>query len=370
MPLLMTNMSTTKKHISDKTSKRVFVGLSGGVDSSVSAALLKDQGYEVTGAYIKTWQPDWLPCTWKEERRDAMRVAARLGIPFVTIDCVEEYKKYVADYMISEYKAGRTPNPDVMCNREIKFGSFFRQAQALGADYIATGHYARSIDGNLYEGLDTEKDQSYFLWTLLSKDLKNILFPVGHLQKTQVRELARSYGLRTAEKKDSQGICFLGDIDMKDFLKHYIDQKEGVVLDTEGNQIGIHTGAWFFTIGERHGFTINAKNNNDSPYYVVSKDVEKNTITVSQKNSENILKHATKSVLLDSVVLRGDIPKNINARVRYRQIPQDCQVEKDGDMLKVIFSKPQEGVSVGQSVVFYDKQKCLGGGIISTVVLT
>jgi tRNA-specific 2-thiouridylase len=202
--------------------KTVFVGVSGGVDSSVSAALLKDAGYTVVGVFIRTWTPDFIECTWREERRDAMRVCAHLGIPFLECDAEEAYKKGVADYMIEEYKKGNTPNPDVMCNREVKFGVFWEFAKAHEADFIATGHYALN-QYQLERSKDTAKDQTYFLWTLTQDDLEHTLFPIGHLEKKEVRKLAEKYKLPTATKKDSQGVCFLGPLDMKDFLKHYIE---------------------------------------------------------------------------------------------------------------------------------------------------
>ena len=202
--------------------KTVFVGMSGGVDSSVSAALLKKQGFDVVGVFIKTWHPDFIKCNEEEERRDAMRVATHLNIPFLTFDFEDVYKKEVADYMISEYKAGRTPNPDVMCNKEVKFGAFLKKAISMGADFVATGHYAENRKNNLVKGKDPAKDQSYFIWTLKQKQLSKILFPVGNLNKTEVRKLAKKFKLPVAEKKDSQGICFLGAVDLKDFLKHYI----------------------------------------------------------------------------------------------------------------------------------------------------
>lgn len=350
--------------------KTIFVGMSGGVDSSVSAALLKEQakknGWRIVGAYIKTWQPEWLPCTWREERRDAMRVAAVLDIPLITIDCEHEYKQKVADYMIAEYRAGRTPNPDIMCNKEIKFGSFLTQARAAGADMIATGHYAQNSDGKLYEGVDPDKDQSYFLGTLTPEQLKYTIFPVGHLHKKEVRALARHYGLPTAEKKDSQGICFLGNIDMKEFLKHYIPQKQGEVLDTSGTIIGWHNGAWFLTIGERHGFTITKKTDHDTPYYIVGKDVEKNTITVSHKKY-GVSDKPVYAVTLTDVVVRGLLTGTITARLRYRQKPQGCTVSMHDKTLTISFTEPQDGVSVGQSVVLYKGTECIGGGVIEKV---
>jgi tRNA-specific 2-thiouridylase len=215
-----------------KIKKRVFVGMSGGVDSSVSSALLKKAGFDVTGVFIKTWSPDFMECTWKDERLDAMRVCAKLDIPFITLDLEKEYKEKVADYMIEEYKKGRTPNPDVMCNKEIKFGAFFNWAMSRGADYVATGHYARTLKKKsgevmLSAGNDDNKDQSYFLWNIKKEHLDKTLFPVGHLEKSEVRKLAKKFNLPTATKKDSQGVCFLGKVDMKDFLEHYIRPKRG-----------------------------------------------------------------------------------------------------------------------------------------------
>ncbi len=374
---------------------RVFVGLSGGVDSSVSAALLKDQGYDVTGVFIKVWNPDWLPCDWREERRDAMRVAAHLNIPFITLDLQIEYKEGVVDYMLTEYKAGRTPNPDVMCNKEVKFGHFLKKALEMGADYIATGHYARiqplSISPRggekntkpspvrrgqgevvLMEGADKNKDQSYFLWTLTQEELKHVLFPVGHLQKDEVRKLAKKYKLPTAEKKDSQGICFIGKVDMKEFLEHYIDSKPGKVVDESGKIIGTHDGAVFYTVGQRHGFTITEKSPHDLPYYVVSKNIAKNMITVSGKPEKDTLKRTTKLYLDHINWINGeisDLPKKISARIRYRQDKQEAKIVPPGSNKKsgciLSCTQPQEGVSVGQSVVIYDKEKCLGGGIIA-----
>ncbi|MES2436980.1 MAG: tRNA 2-thiouridine(34) synthase MnmA [Patescibacteria group bacterium] len=348
--------------------KRVFVGMSGGVDSSVSAALLKDAGYDVTGVFIKVWHPDWLPCEWKEERRDAMRVAAHLNIPFLTIDLEQEYKKSVADYMIEEYRKGRTPNPDVMCNKEIKFGSFLQKALEMGADYIATGHYAQISNAILKEGADQNKDQSYFLWTLTDKQLKHVLFPVGHLTKPEVRKLAEKYKLPTATKKDSQGICFIGKVDMREFLSHYISPIPGNVVNEKGEIIGNHEGALFYTIGQRHGFIVTEKTPHDKPYYIVDKNTDANTLTVSQKFSEHDLKTVYSVGLTDvnwNQNFAIDISKKYSARIRYRQDPQECMISNN----EIIFSMPQQGVSVGQSVVVYDGDLCFGGGIINTVKL-
>lgn len=339
----------------------VFVGVSGGVDSSVSLAILKEQGFSVVGCFIKTWQPDFIECTWKEERRDAMRICAMLDVPFLTIDAEEEYKNAVGMYMVNEYKAGRTPNPDVMCNKEVKFGVFLKKALELGADFVATGHYAREKDGKLLKGIDDSKDQSYFLWTLSREQLSKIKFPIGHLQKSEVRKIGEKYNLLTAEKKDSQGVCFLGPIDMKDFLCHYIDVKVGDVLNINGEKIGHHDGALFYTLGERHGFTITEKGTEDKRLYVVDRDLEKNTITVSENINQT--KEEKKNIKLESInwITKPEEEKIYEARIRYQQKLEKCKIE--GDF--VVFENEQSLATAGQSVVVYDGEECIGGGIIS-----
>lgn len=362
---------------SAKACPKVFVGLSGGVDSAVSAALLQRAGYDVTGVYIKVWQPDWISCTWKEERRDAMRVAAHLKIPFITLDLEKEYKKGVIDYMLTEYATGRTPNPDVMCNREVKFGGFWKWAKERGADFVATGHYAQNVNNgpsrrdpavfSMLAGVDKNKDQSYFLWTLGKADLKHILFPIGHLTKPEVRKLATRFDLPNATKKDSQGLCFIGKVDIKDFLKHYLkkgDASTGVgdVLDTDGKVIGHHPGALFFTMGERHGFTITKKTTHDMPHYVVAKDMKKNTITVSDR--EQAFDRAGDIVkIIRANWISGVAPKigdTVEVRTRYRQALVKAQVLKDGFKL----DRTTDPVTPGQSLVIYKGEECLGGGII------
>ena len=372
---------------------KVFVAMSGGVDSSLSAALLKGQGYDVTGVFIKVWQPDFVECVWKEDRLDAMRVCARLGIKFLTLDLEKEYKKEVVDYMISEYKAGRTPNPDVNCNKYVKFGAFFDFAMKSGADYVATGHYVRlernlknkilNLKSNLsdkdkkqkyvYELLqakDKNKDQSYFLWNLTQEHLRRTLFPIGDLQKTEVRKMARKFNLQVSEKKDSQGLCFIGKVDMKDFLKHYLPSKKGNVLNDNGEIIGWHEGAYFYTIGQRHGFTITKKSPEDKPYYVISKDVLSNEITVSHAPLVQGISSSKKIAISGTNWTTGELPdfsKKYKARIRYREPLQACRIEKTvkaPSKFLVVFDSSQTAVSRGQSLVIYDGEHCLGGGVI------
>ncbi len=358
-----------------KLNKTVFVGVSGGVDSSVSAALLKDQGYNVVGVFIRTWQPDFIECTWRDERRDAMRVCAHLDIPFLECNGEEAYKKGVADYMIEEYKKGNTPNPDVMCNREVKFGVFWDFAKAHGADYIATGHYAQNIDNKLFKSSDDSKDQSYFLWTLTQDDLSHTLFPVGHLQKSEVRIIAKKYNLSTAVKKDSQGVCFLGPLDMKDFLKHYIESKQGDVLNENSEVIGYHDGAVFLTLGERHGFTITKHSTDDAPLYVVAKNIEENTIIVSKNISSakeisssgprvGSPDHSEKNSFVFEIkntnwIIPVEENRNYTAQIRYHGEQLNCRIEGS----TIAFEKAVL-VSPGQSIVVYDRDICMGGGVV------
>ncbi|MBU4480174.1 tRNA 2-thiouridine(34) synthase MnmA [Patescibacteria group bacterium] len=398
--MLRTEKKLYETKVFNGSGKKVFVGLSGGVDSSVSTALLKKQGYDVTGVFIKVWQPEFVKCDWREDRLDAMRVCAKLNIPFKDLDLEKEYKKEVFDYMIKEYKEGRTPNPDVMCNKSIKFGGFLKFALDNGADYIATGHYAinqkskiknqneilklkienskktflhsaecKNEKYELLAGVDKNKDQSYFLWTLKQNQLKHVLFPIGDLKKPDVRKLAKKFDLLTAEKKDSQGLCFVGMVEMKDFLKRFLPEKKGNILNEEGKVIGIHEGAYYFTIGQRHGFLITEKTPDDKPYFIISKDVDKNTITVSQEfQKKNIFEK--KEIIIENINwISGKIPdlnKKYQARIRYRQPLQDCKIHSapvTGE-ITIIFDEPQKAVSKGQSLVIYDGEECLGGGVI------
>ena len=377
MPRRSKAMPQTRTNISNKTAqtgkRRVFVGMSGGVDSSVSAALLKRAGYDVTGVFIKVWQPDWIECNWREERLDAMRAAAHLEIPFVTLDLEKEYKEGVIDYMIREYAAGRTPNPDVMCNREVKFGAFWKWASEQGADFIATGHYAQvskdSTGCHMYVSADANKDQTYFLWTLTHTDLEHVLFPVGGMTKDEVRAAARRFKLPNSEKKDSQGLCFIGKVDVKEFLKHYIQAVPGKVLDEAGRDIGDHPGALLFTIGERHGFTVTKKTPEDAPYYVIGKDVAANTITVSNKKTDTGMT-TDPGIRLERLSWTNaqlQPGEKVLARTRYREPLQKAVYVKEG---VVRFDSAHENVTPGQSLVMYrdsgrDGIECLGGGIIA-----
>ena len=342
-------------------SKKVYVGMSGGVDSSVSALLLKQQGYDVIGVFIKVWQPDFIECTWKEDRLDAMRVAALIDIPFITLDLEKEYKEGVIDYMIEEYRKGRTPNPDVMCNREVKFGAFLKwvKEEDRGA-YIATGHYAAHNGTSLVMSKDANKDQTYFLWTLKKELLPSVIFPVGELEKSDVRAFAVKYNLPVSAKKDSQGLCFVGTIDVKTLLKSYIDEKEGDILNEKGEAIGIHDGVMFYTIGERHGFTVTKKTTSDAPYFVIAKDVENNTITVSHNPPHEV---SGDVITLDNCNWTVSLAEGeaYEARARYRAPLANVEII-DEHHVRIISGDITQ--ASGQSLVLYKNDVCIGGGII------
>lgn len=341
--------------------QKVFIGLSGGVDSSVSALLLKQLGYDVTGVFIKVWQPDFIECTWKEDRLDAMRVASLLDIPFVTLDLEKEYKEGVIDYMIEEYRRGRTPNPDVMCNQEVKFGAFYTWVKRQDPNaYLATGHYAEHNGNSLIKSKDELKDQTYFLWTLKKEILPSVIFPVGGKEKSSVRALAQAHNLSVASKKDSQGLCFVGTIDIKTLLKKYIEEKKGDVLNEQGDIIGTHDGVTFYTIGERHGFTITRKTTEDTPYFISVKDIEKNTITVS-----HVPPHEDRGevISLEKTNWTRELEqgKIYEARARYRAPLAKVEMIDESHM-KIISGDITK--ARGQSLVLYDGEVCIGGGVI------
>jgi len=350
----------------DRTRTHVYVGMSGGVDSSVTAALLKEQGYQVTGVYMKNWTTD-LPgfvCPWADDLADAKRVAVQLDIPFKVFDFQKEYKQQVVDYMIAEYQAGRTPNPDIMCNQEIKFDLFLKTALADGADMIATGHYARvARPGSLLTGLDKNKDQSYFLYRVTKDALAKTLLPVGELTKPEVRAEARKLGLVTADKKDSQGICFVGKIGIKEFLQNYVEAEPGDIIDKKtGKVIGQHDGAIFYTIGQRQGLHVGG----GLPYYVISKDMAANVVYVTTDlNDENLWKQALTLGAPHWINEPPVIGKAYKARMRYRAALVDCTVEQlDEHQLRLILSEPERALTAGQSAVLYDGDRVIGGGIV------
>lgn len=377
--------------------QKVFVALSGGVDSSVAAAMLQKEGYDVSAVFIKVWQAPFLPCTQDAERRAALRVAAFLGIPFYTLDLSEEYKKEIVDTMVAEYKAGRTPNPDVLCNRYIKFGGFLKWAREHSADYIATGHHARTLSEpsqneilhagskaahkgsesvrartrtfTLLRGVDTGKDQAYFLWQLTQEDLAHTLMPIGGMQKSDVRRLAKKFRLPSASKKDSQGLCFVGDVNMREFLQHFIETQSGDVLNEAGEKIGAHDGAVLYTIGQNSGLIITEETPVRTPYYVVAKDLQTNTLTVSHTHL-NAKDTEVREVLLQNTNWINEAPQvseKYTAEIRYHQKPQEVIISEINIRKKTAilqFAHAQEGIAVGQSVVVYDGEVCLGGGII------
>ena len=380
--------------------KKVFVAMSGGVDSSVSAALLKKAGYDVVGVYMKQWAPAVFlkECPWKEDRQDALRAAAQLGIPFLTWDFSKEYEKQVGKYMVESYKKGITPNPDVMCNKVIKFGLFYDKAMKEGADFVATGHYVRTSFGNkfsasarlpaqarssfgkifasqnhailpagyaknslprsvtLLKAVDLNKDQSYFLYQLKKEQLPYILFPVGELTKPEVRKLAKKLKLHNAEKKDSQGVCFVGNIDMKLFLQQFIKPKKGNIMSLNGELLGQHDGAYYYTIGQRHGLNIQE---GAGPYFVADKNIKKNIIYVGSK--KELFKKEATIQSIHWIEKPQKFPISIEARLRYRSPLVKAILHENGNL---VFSKAQAALAPGQSAVFYQREKVLGGGII------
>ena len=367
--------------------KTVYLGMSGGVDSSVSAVLLKEQGYNVVGVYMKNWSKDLpgMKCPWAEDLADAKRVAVKLDIDFEVWDFEKEYKQKVVDYMLAEFKKGNTPNPDVICNQEIKFKLFYEEAMKRGADFIATGHYAqRGAAPRLLRAVDENKDQTYFLYRISKEALEHTIFPIGHLTKPEVKKLAEKHGLANAYKKESMGVCFVGEVGMKDFLKEYIDIEPGEIREQETDKVlGHHEGSVFYTIGQRHGLYISG----GLPYYVVAKDTDKNIVYVSKNLNNSEL--WTKELKLTNVILRtsnsfsatrrsrrpssrgraassslascgtvAEMPLLVRLRHRAPLIP--CKFKDD----TLIFDEPIKRPASGQSAVLYDDQICIGGGII------
>ena len=360
------------KTTSQNAATSVIVGMSGGVDSSVAAYLLKEQGYQVSGLFMKNWEEDdgTEYCTAKEDLADAQSVCDKLGIELHAANFAAEYWDNVFEHFLAEYKAGRTPNPDVLCNREIKFKAFLDYAQTLGADLIATGHYVRKQEdqGHTYllKGSDSNKDQSYFLCEVNERCLQKSLFPVGELPKHEVRSIAANLGLRTHDKKDSTGICFIGERKFKDFLAQYLPAQPGEIQTRDGDVIGRHAGLMYYTLGQRQGLGIGGlADYPDAPWYVVGKDLDNNVLQVAQGNeNEDLFSRQLYTHPASWVNSAPELPLRCTAKIRYRQEDQQCEVMAKGSGLEVTFDRPQRAVTPGQYIVFYDQDRCLGGAII------
>jgi len=355
--------------------KKVVIGMSGGVDSSVAAIILKDQGYDVIGLFMRNWDSSINNdikgnptlndniCTQEQDYNDALKVCEKLNIPLHRVDFIKEYWDYVFTYFLDELKKGRTPNPDIMCNKYIKFDMFVKEAKKLGADYIATGHYARIKDGKLLRGLDNNKDQTYFLSQLSKEQLKDVLFPVGDLVKDEVREIAKKYNLITADKKDSTGICFIGERNFKNFLSNYLPNIPGDIIDIDSNKlIGKHIGLMYYTIGQRRGLNIGGTENR---IFVVGKDLKDNILYIADSSKEEYL--LSDSCLIDTVNWNGEKLNKCSAKFRYRQSDNDVTLEHLNNEILVKYPQKIKSVTPGQACVFYNHDECLGGGIIKEV---
>ncbi len=357
------------------SSKKVIVGMSGGVDSSVSALVLLEQGYQVEGLFMKNWEEDDGSeyCTAKEDFADAQAVADTLGIKLHGANFAAEYWDNVFEHFLEEYKAGRTPNPDILCNREIKFKAFLEYALMLGTDYIATGHYTRRGElegkGTLLKGLDNNKDQSYFLHAVGHEELEKTLFPIGEIEKPEVRKLALKHHLVTHNKKDSTGICFIGERRFKNFLQQYLPAQAGEIFSLDGEHLGEHQGLMYHTIGQRQGLGIGGKaNHGDAPWYVVDKDLENNVLLVAQGNEHPALFKSTLHTGEIFWVSNDPVTSTLRckAKTRYRQADQGCVLHPIDGGYRVEFDAPQRAITPGQSVVFYEGELCLGGGVIES----
>ncbi len=349
-----------------KQIKKVFVGMSGGVDSSLTAALLVEQGYDVTGVYMKNWSKDLpgFPCPWKEDYQDAKRVAVRLGIPFEVFDFEKEYFDKVVEYMLDGFKSGITPNPDVMCNQEIKFKLFYELSREKGADFIATGHYANTKDGELLTAVDGNKDQTYFLYRVSKEALEHTLFPLGDMTKPHVREEAKKRKLLTATKKESMGICFVGKVGIREFLNQYVESESGNILDQNKVVIGQHDGAIFYTIGQRHGLDVGG----GLPYYVTGKDMKKNEVYVTNDIQDeslwsNII-YLTSQHWINKPPVVGE---SYQVRTRHRAKTINCNfVAISSQTATLQLNEKIRALTPGQSAVIYEGDTCLGGGIITS----
>lgn len=342
--------------------KTVYVGLSGGVDSSVAAALLLEQGYAVVGVYMKNWTADvaGVACPWKQDLADARAAAAQLDIPFKVFDFQAEYKQKVVDAMVGEYQAGRTPNPDILCNQEIKFKLFLETALAEGADLVATGHYAAIKNGQLRIPHDADKDQTYFLYRMPAESLAKVLFPLGGMTKPEVRAKAASLDLPTATKPDSQGICFVGEVGIKAFLQQYIETSPGDIINDHNQVVGRHDGAVYYTVGQRHGLGIGG----GQPYFVTGKDIDRNEVYVTSDASALTVADS-KFRLTDPTWLGAIGAGDYHVRIRHRGQLLPCHLDPDGGNWNVTLQAPERGIAAGQSAVLYDGSRVIGGGFIS-----
>ena len=361
-------------NLSKIENRKVVLGLSGGVDSAVAAVLLKESKANVQALHMTNWEDDDGYCTAAEDLQDARQVCDQLDIPVHHVNFSKQYRDRVFEYFLDEYRAGRTPNPDVLCNREIKFGVFRDYAKRLGGEILATGHYAQtaSIDGHtaLLKGADPDKDQSYFLHAVTEKALAETVFPLGHLVKDEVREIARDRGLAVHDKKDSTGICFIGERPFREFLSTYLPANPGPIRSADGREVGTHSGLMYYTLGQRQGLHIGGRNDsNELPWYVVDKDVADNALVVDQGDSPRLFSESLLGTELNWIGATPDGLKNglhLSAKIRYRQDDQACTATiRDNGDIEVSFEAPQRAVAPGQFVVFYDKNRCLGGAVIS-----
>ncbi|SUJ03575.1 tRNA-specific 2-thiouridylase mnmA [Sporosarcina pasteurii] len=353
---------------------RVVIGMSGGVDSSVAALLLKEQGYDVIGIFMKNWDDtdEFGVCTATEDYEDVIAVCNEIGIPYYAVNFEQQYWDKVFTYFLDEYKAGRTPNPDVMCNKEIKFNAFLDHAMSLGADYLATGHYAQVVDTEdgvaMLRGKDESKDQTYFLNQLTQEMLEKVMFPLGHLDKSEVRKIAIEAGLTTAKKKDSTGICFIGERNFKEFLGQYLPAQPGAMETMTGETVGQHDGLMYYTIGQRHGLGIGGAGD---PWFVLGKDLKNNVLLVGQGFHHDALYSDSLTAVDVNLATPRKLPTRFTctAKFRYRQPDTKVTVEITGEhTANVIFEEPVRAITPGQAVVLYDGEECLGGGTIDTVI--
>ncbi len=350
---------------------KVFVAISGGVDSAVSAKLLKEQGYDVTGVFMKNWSDEDYgiknQCPWQKDLEDTIKICEIIGVPHKTYNFEKEYRENILENFFDEYKKGNTPNPDVLCNKYIKFDSFLKKALSEGADYIATGHYSKTENGELFKAKDENKDQTYFLHRLTKEQLEKSFFPLGGLKKQSVRKLAKDFKLPVAEKKDSQGLCFVGKIDVAEFIRKTLKEEKGEIVDLDSKKtVGQHNGIWFYTIGQRHGIKVGGTK---EPYFVAKKDVKKNILYVVQgRNNPALYKTVLEVKNLHLIDPKYNLEKkDLTATIRYRSTDSPIKLELENNKAVTIFEKPQWAPALGQSLVIFHKNQCLGGGFVTNI---